>query len=80
MSYPLFYSILKHERLTDMCDHVNRVMREGWVPLGGVTLTHEPADMTIIPMKPAKQYYIQAVQRIDIAYHITEPHVLEVVK
>ncbi len=55
----LRYSILKHENLVDMVDHVNHVMAEGWEPIGGATLVVCPIDK--------KQYYVQAIRLPETA-------------
>ncbi len=36
------YSVIKHADVDSLCRHVNALMADGWMPLGGVAVVTDP--------------------------------------
>ncbi len=56
------YTIIKHQNLTDMVDHVKACTNEGWEPLGGVALGQEDV------FQGGGKFYVQAMTRKGPAF------------
>ncbi len=50
------YSVIKHDSIPALVDHVNRLLPDGYRPLGGVAVVIDPRNPSMQPL-----VYVQAI-------------------
>jgi len=59
------YAVIKKENLKDLVKHINKVMKEGWEPIGGATHASRTVRQDVVgsslPAVTTEYFYLQAI-------------------